>query len=440
MARTKGAKYKNNNINTAKNKNIININVNSTTSNKRGKGRPRKVINETTNKRTPDLPPNSSAGYNSRPQYAPPPVPIITPSQDGTMSMLSQLLTSKILNESNRTFNIPDTTNLNYSRESVEPSRTFNSRESIIPRLPDTPLPIKNESVKPVNPPPPPPPPPPKQEAQKPQAGATGLDAIVQEIKYLNSEEGKAEKARKQAEAKEKREAKKLEKQASQQSTTDLSFPTPKKDIIEMITPQKEPKLPALTPVKENRSMLDFVLGGTPQKQKSAQEIKEEKRKSRLKELSKISPMKAKQMFEFNDLKSEFTGQPNPNQDIGSSIINRAIKGKIARKELEKKKEEKKSDAVKKIQTLYRGNKVRQHLATDKDFQNKIAMKIKDYGTAASEYHTRGKDSQEVNDEFSDIIKLKRTGLQNYKKTLGIQPKKPGPKPNPYKGLKQTEI
>lgn len=67
-------------------------------------------------------------------------------------------------------------------------------------------------------------------------------------------------------------------------------------------------------------------------------------------------------------------------------------------------------------------------------------MKIKDYGTAASEYHTRGKDSQEVNDEFSDIMKLKRTGLQNYRKTLGTQPKKPGPKPNPYKGLKQTEI
>ena len=121
--------------------------------------------------------------------------------------------------------------------------------------------------------------------------------------------------------------------------------------------------------------------------------------------------MKAKQMFEFNDLKSEFTGQPNPNKDIGSSIINSAIKGKIARKEFEKKK-----DAVKKIQTLYRGNKVRQHLATDKDFQNEIARKIKSYGSASSEYHTRGEDSQEVNDEFSDIIKLKRTGLQNYKK------------------------
>ena len=37
-------------------------------------------------------------------------------------------------------------------------------------------------------------------------------------------------------------------------------------------------------------------------------------------------------------------------------------------------------------------------------------------------------------------MKLKRTGLQNYRKTLGTQPKKPGPKPNPYKGLKQTEI
>ena len=89
-------------------------------------------------------------------------MPIITPSQDGSMNLLSQFLTSKMLNDSNRTMNLPETTQLNYSRSSVEPSHTFNSRESIIPRLPDTPQPkhqdIVNE-IKPSIPPPPPPPP-----------------------------------------------------------------------------------------------------------------------------------------------------------------------------------------------------------------------------------------------------------------------------------------
>jgi hypothetical protein len=150
MGRTKGTKNKNKNVNTAK-KNVININVNSNTSTtKRGKGRPRKTDTKKNNPN--DLPPNTSSGYNSRPQYAPPPIPIITPAQDGSISMLSQFLTSKILNDSNRTINLPETTNLNYTKESVEPSRTFNSRESIIPRLPDTPPPKHNEIVNEIQP------------------------------------------------------------------------------------------------------------------------------------------------------------------------------------------------------------------------------------------------------------------------------------------------
>ena len=51
-------------------------------------------------------------------------------------------------------------------------------------------------------------------------------------------------------------------------------------------------------------------------------------------------------------------------------------------------------------------------------------MKIKKYGDAASEYSTRGKDPSKVNKEFSDIMKTMRTGLQTYKKTLGVNPKK----------------
>jgi hypothetical protein len=124
-------------------------------------------------------------------------------------------------------------------------------------------------------------------------------------------------------------------------------------------------------------------------------------------------------------------------------MINRAIKSKLAKKELENKREQRiKEEATKIVQSRFRGNKTRQQLAHDKDLQNRIAMKIKDYGNAASEYNTRGKDSKEVNKEFSDIMKTMRTGLYNYKKSLGLEPKqKPGPKPgNKYKGLKQTEI
>ena len=68
-------------------------------------------------------------------------------------------------------------------------------------------------------------------------------------------------------------------------------------------------------------------------------------------------------------------------------------------------------------------------------------MKIKKYSDAASDYKTRGVDAQDINKEFSDVMKTMRTGLQKYKTTLGKEPKKRGPKPkNPYSGLKQTEI
>ena len=51
-------------------------------------------------------------------------------------------------------------------------------------------------------------------------------------------------------------------------------------------------------------------------------------------------------------------------------------------------------------------------------------MKIKRYGNEASEFKTRGTDSKDVNNEFSNIMKTMRTGLQNYKTTLGTQQKK----------------
>jgi hypothetical protein len=123
-------------------------------------------------------------------------------------------------------------------------------------------------------------------------------------------------------------------------------------------------------------------------------------------------------------------------------MINRAIKAKIARKELENKKAEKKSvEAAKTIQSIYRGIKARNTLANGKHFQYKIDMKIKRHGNEASEVKTRGAGSKRVNHEFSDIMKNMRTRLQKYKTTLGTQPKRRDPKSkNPYEGLKQTEI
>jgi hypothetical protein len=62
------------------------------------------------------------------------------------------------------------------------------------------------------------------------------------------------------------------------------------------------------------------------------------------------------------------------------------------------------------------------------DFQDKIDKKIKQYSNAASEYHTRGSDKPNINDQFSGVMKKLKKGLQNYRITLGSKPRKPGPK------------
>jgi len=128
MGRKLGSKNKN--INTAKNKNIININVNSSKS-KKGRGRPRKQSNDTTQNR-------QLGGMGG---MAPPQViisqPQPAPQQDN--SLLSSFITSKLLSESmnvNRT-NIPSVVEPPTTRE--QPSY-FNARESIIPKLPETPI------------------------------------------------------------------------------------------------------------------------------------------------------------------------------------------------------------------------------------------------------------------------------------------------------------
>jgi len=405
MGRKIGSKNKT--VNTAKNKNVININVNSTTS-KKSRGRPRKTTANAQN-RMPTY-----GGGNS---MAPPQVIISPPQADNSNnnSLLSSFITSKMLNE---------TMNLNRTNmTTVEPPREqpsyFNSRESIIPKLPDTPNLKQKDIIQEVKPPPPPPPPPiaaMKKEPTKPfnLSGLSGRDAMMEELKYAQTDEGKAEKARKKA-----------EKEAAKQEAARKETVQSSKGISKMVTPSKEPYSTALTPYKE-KSFLDFVDFVSPKK--TEQEIKHEKKVNRLKEIKKdIS--KPKQLFEYNDLKTDLTGQPNPNKEIGSSMINRAIKAKIARNELENKKQTKKTEtAVKKIQSIYRGTKTRQHLNNSIDFQDKIDKRIKQYSNAASEYHTRGSDKQNINDEFSDVMKQLKKGLQNYKITLGSKPKKPGPK------------
>ncbi len=57
-----------------------------------------------------------------------------------------------MLKDCNSTINLPETMQSNYSRSSVEPSHTINSRESIIPRIPDMPAQNKTESVKELQP------------------------------------------------------------------------------------------------------------------------------------------------------------------------------------------------------------------------------------------------------------------------------------------------
>jgi hypothetical protein len=397
------------------------------------------------------------------------------PTQQQDNSLLSSFITSKLLNES-MNLNRSNMTNIEQPTTREQPSY-FNARESIIPKMPDTPLKqeMKEEIKPPVENGPPPPPAPPKpmevlgaadkissafqsklysDQLRKYQAVNNALGPMLKQStareKYIKArdryydkkESNKLKTLEAQADYVEKvlkkvDETQSAKKENKKQSTTDflnMSFTPPKKDIVEMMTPSKERTSTAITPYKGQQSTLEFLMGGTPQKTKPTQE---DIKKARLTELKKKEKINAKELFELNDLKSHFTTQPNPNKDIARSIIGESIKRKAASEKVKNIKEK----PIKTIEAIYRGNKIRNKLANDQDFQNKIDMKIKKYGDAASEYKTRGADVQDINKEFSDVMKTMRTGLQKYKTTLGTQPKKRGPKPkNLYAGLKQTEI
>ena len=227
-----------------------------------------------------------------------------------------------------------------------EPSRaeTFNLRESIIPKVADTPM---KSDIKPPPPPPqskgPPPPPPPPQpvkvaEVAPPKAsgntefnskGLIGQDAINAELRYRASAEGKAAMARKKAE----KEAKKAEKEANKEGKSMLdsfgmSFPSP-------FTPAKTTpsKSTALIVRPEPQSTFDFIAGGgTPKRtpKKSEYETQQEIKTAKLKELIHKKTLTTKDKFQLNDLKEELAGVSNPNKEIASNIIKNAAKTKLA--------------------------------------------------------------------------------------------------------------
>jgi hypothetical protein len=93
---------------------------------------------------------------------------------------------------------------------------------------------------------------------------------MLAELKYAQSDEGKAEKEREKAGANAKKESKKIEKEVKQ-STTDflnMSFTPPKRDIVEMMTPNKYATSTAITPYRENKSFWTLLLVDHQQKQK----------------------------------------------------------------------------------------------------------------------------------------------------------------------------
>ena len=432
MGRKIGSKNKN--TNTAKNKNVININVNSSTS-KRGKGRPRKQkqSNDTTQYR--------QAGG----MMAPPQVIISQPTPQQDNSLLSSFITSRMLNESNML-------NSRTSMPSVVEPPTgrgdlpsyFSARESIIPRLPETPIPkpiIKPADITPSTiiktKEPLPEPEPPKIDIKPDEVAppkTTGRPNFYRKLKNTASTVADAASSELGTSI--------IESAINEIDKTHIASTligsalrghrgrqthALKKQYPELVNKRLEDvkrmePLNALTyqPVAKDEK---------PQYLNMLEKKKEKDKKQLEKELSK------------NTISQDLINVQTPIQKIAAKTLQNALRQKFARNKVADKYIEKQQSAAAKIQGLTRGVKTRNILANDKDFQNKIDMKIKKYGDAASEYKTRGADTKDINKEFSNVIKTMRTGLQNYKTTLGTQAKKRGPKPKPkYLNVNELEV
>ncbi len=193
---------------------------------------------------------------------------------------------------------------------------------------------------------------------------------------------------------------------------------------------------------------MDFAIGGSPAKTKTAQDLKEERMKVKLTELNKKKKLNAQESFELNDLKSHFTAQPNPNIEIAGGILKRIAKSKLAQNELvnkkiqasiEKQKQQKqREDAFEQIKAASKRKLTKQYVDAKKELKSQntgeplvvsqntkqlILKKNRDRGIKAQQASA----SKKRNAELEKIINFSKFMLeQNSVK--------------PFQGLKQTEI
>jgi hypothetical protein len=458
MPRTKGSKNKN--TNTAKNKNVININVNSSTS-KKGRGRPRKQSNNTAQNRHP-------LGYNPNSSMMAPPQVIIsqpTPQQDN--SLLTSYLTAKLMNESNAP-----------ARSStIEPADVAPPRIMERVEAPITTPPIKAPVVKPADIAPstiiktkePIPITTPPKTVIKPSEVAPNTDLAIREnsIDYTDDEikRNEIKQLRNLQKKKDRTESENDLFNTLKTKYTGVKTKTPKviteemmnasdklksavkaklysKEIKDYVKEVKEKravnKIESAMESKKYSDKLKQVLAVRSKLEPSIKQaltrgvyIKKRDKYYDKKEKNKLDTLEAQIGYIENVVrKADETNKQKAATKIQSAIRNRKAINTFADMHVEriKQKTEAGEAALKKIQAAYRGNKTRQTLNNTIDFQDKIDKKIKKYSNLASEYNTRGRFDQDINEELRDHLKMNKKGLQNYKKTLGNIPVKPGPK------------
>ena len=151
--------------------------------------------------------------------------------------------------------------------------------------------------------------------------------------------------------------------------------------------------------------------------------------------------IKPKQLFEYNDLKTEVTGQPNPNKEIASGILKRIAKSKLAQNELVDKKikqQKQREDAFERIRAASKRKLTKQYVDATKELKSKdtgeplvvnqqtkqlILKKNRDRGIKAQQAAA----TKKRNVEQEKIINFAKFMLEQN----GV---------NPYSGLRQTNI
>jgi hypothetical protein len=98
--------------------------------------------------------------------------------------------------------------------------------------------------------------------------------------------------------------------------------PPVKKDDV--APPQTPAKTSEIIVRPEPRSLLDFAIGGTPQR-KSNYEIQKEAKTAKIRTLNTKPKKTLNETLEYNDLREELSGVPNPNKEIATGIIAGAV-------------------------------------------------------------------------------------------------------------------